>query len=191
MQNNFKDANIIAPGIVVFDQVIDNSREIIEYSTSKTNSYFWRDSDVFIENNQVVQTNLRKTNVFDVPAGYLAEDIWYKLYKVVFSYTDLYAKNFGFTFSRMEQLQILHYPVSDGFYVPHTDDGPAINRICSAVLYLNDIDDGGETHFELFNISVQPKAGRLVIFPANYPYIHQAKTPKSQDKFCVVTWFEK
>jgi hypothetical protein len=36
---------------------------------------------------------------------------------------------------------------------------------------------------------VKPKAGRLLMFPANYAYEHEALPPKSGEKFVVVTWF--
>lgn len=60
------------------------------------------------------------------------------------------------------------------------------------ILYLNDVAVGGETEF-LFDdnggyFKVQPKAGRLVIHPASWPYIHRGNMPVSNDKYIVTTW---
>ena len=89
----------------------------------------------------------------------------------------------------MESLQLLHYSTEEGFYRPHADSGPGMQRIFSAVLYLNDVNEGGETYFNNFDVSVSPKSGRLVMFPANFMYTHEARTPISNDKFALVTWF--
>lgn len=60
------------------------------------------------------------------------------------------------------------------------------------ILYLNDVDKGGETEF-LFDdggdfFKVQPKAGRLIIHPASWPYIHKGNMPISNDKYIVTSW---
>ena len=92
-------------------------------------------------------------------------------------------------FSNMEYLQLLHYSTGEGFYKPHADSGPGAQRIFSALLYLNDVEEGGETYFEKFDVKIKPKAGRLALFPSNYVYGHEARPPKSNDKFVIVTWF--
>jgi prolyl 4-hydroxylase len=59
--------------------------------------------------------------------------------------------------------------------------------VISALLYLNDV-QGGETHFTYFNTSVSPKAGRLVVFPSNYAYTHEAYPPIEGYKYVCVFW---
>jgi hypothetical protein len=66
------------------------------------------------------------------------------------------------------------------------------NRAFVFILYLNDVEEGGETEF-LFDdnggfYKVSPKAGRLVIHPASWPYIHRGTMPKSNDKYIVTSW---
>jgi len=60
------------------------------------------------------------------------------------------------------------------------------------ILYLNDVDKGGETEF-LFNnegdyFKIKPQAGRLIIHPASWPYIHRGTMPVSNDKYIVTSW---
>ena len=59
------------------------------------------------------------------------------------------------------------------------------------MLYLNNVDSGGETYFNNFDLGIQPISGRLVMFPAQYPFMHESKSPISNDKFAVVTWFKQ
>ena len=64
------------------------------------------------------------------------------------------------------------------------------------ILYLNDVKEGGETGF-LFKeegeddfFKVKPEAGKLIIHPASWPYIHKGYMPKSDDKYILTTWLE-
>jgi len=59
---------------------------------------------------------------------------------------------------------------------PHFDgqDGNA-DLAFSLVAYINDDYEGGEIHFPDQNITIKPKAGSLIIFPSQLPYIHEVK----------------
>ena len=66
------------------------------------------------------------------------------------------------------------------------------NRAFVFILYLNNVKEGGETEFLIPDndgyFKVQPKAGRLVIHPASWPYIHKGNMPITNDKYIVTTW---
>jgi hypothetical protein len=52
--------------------------------------------------------------------------------------------------------------------------------------YLNDVDEGGETVFTApLNISVKPKAGRILMFPPMWMYPHAGMAPKSNSKYII------
>jgi hypothetical protein len=68
------------------------------------------------------------------------------------------------------------------------------HRYLVFILYLNDVEEGGETEF-LFKeegendfFKVKPKAGTLVIHPASWPYIHKGNKPISDDKYILTSW---
>lgn len=183
-----QDGIEIAPGILVYDNVIDNSQELIDFAL--IDSEKWRDSRIGAETAEgVVNKEIRNTRILDVGATFFNDIKWFEVSQIIWSYANRYGVQHGAPFSNMEFLQLLHYNTEDGFYKPHTDSGPGMQRIFSALLYLNDVEEGGETYFNKFDISVTPTAGRLVLFPANYIYLHEARTPKSNDKFALVTWF--
>ena len=56
------------------------------------------------------------------------------------------------------------------------------------ILYLNDVDEGGETHiiFDKKDINIKPEAGKLLIFPANFCFPHEGKKPISNSKYILV-----
>jgi prolyl 4-hydroxylase len=179
------DGNEIAPGILVYDDVINNCQDIIDFARSQP--WGWRDSTVSRES--VVDKEIRDTNSFSLDSYYAADPIWFELARTIWKYADAYGTNHEAAFSAIEPIQMLHYPAGKGFYKPHIDSGPGMLRIFSAVLYLNDIEEGGETYFNHFDVAVKPKAGRLALFPANYMYMHEARPSTNTDKYVIVTWF--
>jgi prolyl 4-hydroxylase len=72
-----------------------------------------------------------------------------------------------------EGLQVLHYgpgqeyKAHHDFFAPNT---PAAgnNRISTLVIYLNDVEEGGETVFPLLDLAVKPKRGSAVYFEYFY-----------------------
>ena len=58
-------------------------------------------------------------------------------------------------------------------------------RELTYILYLNDVDEGW-TQFYNGN-QVSPRAGRVIIFPATWTYIHQGYPPK-QTKYLMTGW---
>jgi len=64
------------------------------------------------------------------------------------------------------------------------------NRICAFMMYLNDVDDGGETEFLYQKFRVKPKANRFLIWPAGYTHVHRGNPPLSNDKYIITGWVE-
>ena len=94
-------------------------------------------------------------------------------------------------------LQIQKYDQNSGHYNTwHTEkeDLRTTNRMFVFILYLNNVEEGGETGF-LFKeegaddfYKVKPEEGKLIIHPASWPYIHKGYMPKSDDKYILTTW---
>lgn len=105
----------------------------------------------------------------------------------LFHYLDDYGRRYSVKFSSMEAACINRYEVGQS-YKAHSDAGPGFPRIISGLVYLNDVESGGETYFPLFDVAVQPKAGRLVIFPSNYAYQHEARPPLEGTKYSLALW---
>ncbi|MFO1402203.1 MAG: 2OG-Fe(II) oxygenase [Steroidobacteraceae bacterium] len=62
------------------------------------------------------------------------------------------------------------------------------NRYLVVLWYLNDVAEGGETRFPQLDVAVQPKAGRLLVFPPFWMYQHEAVPPVSGDKYILSTY---
>lgn len=83
----------------------------------------------------------------------------------------------------IESFRIKHYDIGEGYYKTHIDN--VGGRQYAVIFYLNDVTIGGETEFPLINTMVNPKSGRVLIFPTTFMYPHQANIPLSNDKWMI------
>jgi hypothetical protein len=56
-------------------------------------------------------------------------------------------------------------------------------------LYLNDVEEGGETEFLYQNLRVKPKTGSVCIFPSYYTHTHRGNPPLQETKYILTGWF--
>lgn len=174
--------NKIPPGIKIIDDCIKNSEKIINYLN---NNYQWQQSMTFGDN-PVSEKRTSKT-IFIPMLSWKNDEIIHEMNKKIYNEFDKYAIDYRFSFSEIEDVSIQKYDSGD-YYKPHTDAGPGVPRIVSALLYLNTVKNGGETHFVHFKYKISPVAGRLVIFPSNYAYQHEALPPKNEIKIAAAYW---
>jgi hypothetical protein len=82
--------------------------------------------------------------------------------------------------------------VGQGYHVWHFEQGNrhCSNRILAYILYLNDVDEGGETEFLYQCKRYKPKQGTLVLFPAAFTHTHRGNPPLSNDKYVITGWVE-
>ena len=80
------------------------------------------------------------------------------------------------------------YPYWHSEVYPQAGQNDAMHRILLFMFYLNDVEKGGETDFYYQNVSVKPKAGRMVIAPAYFTHTHRGNIPESNDKYILTSW---
>lgn len=92
---------------------------------------------------------------------------------------------------KIDQLIIKRYdPNDEDSFELHFDSlGPVSTRYLVILWYLNDVDSGGETCFPRLGIKIKPKAGRLLIFPPYWMYLHIGAKPISKPKYIASTYF--
>ena len=104
-----------------------------------------------------------------------------------------------------EKAQIQHYDVGDEFKAHwdwfHEDADRSFfdrgQRIWTFMVYLNDVEEGGETHFTKLNQSITPKLGRAVIWSnmdkngkVDYDTQHAGTPIKKGQKYVITKWFK-
>lgn len=60
----------------------------------------------------------------------------------------------------------------------------------SYILYLNDVEEGGETEFLYYGKRIKPTAGTLLLWPAGFTHVHRGNPPLSGEKYILTGWVE-
>jgi hypothetical protein len=82
--------------------------------------------------------------------------------------------------------------IGGGYHVWHYESGnkDRCNKLLTWMLYLNDVNEGGETEFLYQHMRVKPEQGTLVIWPAAFTHTHRGNPPLSNEKYIVTGWTE-
>jgi len=89
------------------------------------------------------------------------------------------------------QLKIQKTLPKEGYHqwhIEHMRGAKGEPRAFAFSIYLNDVEEGGETEFLHFSQRIKPKQGRVVIWPAAFPYVHRGNPPLSGEKYILTSW---
>lgn len=101
-------------------------------------------------------------------------------------------------------LQILHKHMSknikiqkteptQGYHIWHCEheySSVSRDRLLAWILYLNDVEEGGETEFLYQSLRFKPKTGTFILFPAHFTHTHRGNPPLSGVKYIATGWIE-
>ena len=93
---------------------------------------------------------------------------------------------------KISDLVLLKY-TKGGFYKTHCDSGTHNHRELSAVIFLNNDYEGGHLQFFEPNskdliLDVKPDVGKVVLWPSNYLFPHQATPVTKGTRYTIVSW---
>ena len=79
----------------------------------------------------------------------------------------------------------------EGYHSFHCENITSSNRfrILAWMIYLNDVEEGGETEFLYQQLKIKPKANTTVIWPAGFTHLHRGNPPISETKYILTGWF--
>ena len=63
------------------------------------------------------------------------------------------------------------------------------NRTLTWMIYLNDVEEGGETEFLYQQLKIKPKRNTCVIWPGSFTHLHRGNPPISGTKYILTGWF--
>jgi len=127
-------------------------------------------------------------------------DIWFDELKPLIANFDLAWKHYSEKTGAEEAyghpvfyttLKIQKTHPTEGYHVWHVEHAKGIGYSTRAFvfsIFLNDVEEGGETEFLHFSKRVKPKTGRIIIWPAGFPYVHRGNPPLSGEKFLLTSW---
>jgi hypothetical protein len=158
-----------------------------------------------VQNRQVSEGALKSVKDDTACFAHSAEEVSFKLsgdlmrqFNEVF-WGDIYLK-YANTFSVLKNagahasfaFKIQKTAVGEGYHVWHfeSDTRETSNRLLTWILYLNDVEEGGETEFLYYPRRIKPKTGTLILWPAAFTHAHRGNPPISNTKYIVTGWVE-
>jgi hypothetical protein len=173
--------------IRVYDNVIHNSQEYID--TFSTRTY----KDTIHEEKKDERISFTQVNLGE-------EDPLSKEYlRVMNEYFEIYKKDCNIKDYQMpdefgyETVRIKRYLSNDyDRFDDHVDVGDyaSSRRFLAFFVYLNNVEEGGETEFlniykpgTYIKFKINPKAGRMVVFPPLWSWPHKGHKPVSGKKY--------
>jgi len=90
----------------------------------------------------------------------------------------------------MGSFNLQKYEPGGHFLKPHSERtalGTA-HRLLAWMTYLNDVEDGGATHFIHQQLDIQPEKGKTLIWPAEWTHAHQGQIVNSGNKYIITGW---
>tara|TARA_B100001250_G_scaffold381302_1_gene373489 strand:- start:36 stop:602 length:567 start_codon:yes stop_codon:yes gene_type:complete len=137
-------------------------------------------------------------NELNVSQRYIAKDpkwmpVQKRLTNTLMDAVDLYMSDLGVSNDfpaeyAFEEHRIKMYQNNEyDQFRDHVDvqDYNSARRFLVLFVYLNSVVEGGETNFPRLNYAVQPKCGRILVFPATWQYRHAGLKPRSDKKYIV------
>jgi len=94
-----------------------------------------------------------------------------------------------------------YYKEHHDFFTPFTKEYKTYcewmgQRTWTTMIYLNDVEEGGETYFKHLNLKIKPQQGLLLAWNnlyfngiPNFKTLHEAMPPLSNDKYVVTKWW--
>lgn len=114
--------------------------------------------------------------------------LWEAFYTYLVKYLPWHEQKNNFYISGINVQRTLP---GEGYHAWHYEaaDASSNDRFAVFTLYLNDVEDGGETEFLHQSVRVKPSMGELCFFPAQYTHIHRGNPPLKETKYIITGWF--
>ena len=93
---------------------------------------------------------------------------------------------------QMADVKVQKTKIGGGYHSWHYESSGAsvARRLLTYILYLNDVDEGGETEFLYYPKRIKPKAGTMILFPGAFTHTHRGNPPISNEKYILTGWVE-
>ena len=135
--------------------------------------------------------------VADIPLENLKTDMYNAVYEHLGNcfkdYLDEYEVALGEGCDQLSlyELKLQKTNKGQGYHAWHFESSSkgTSDRVLAYTIYLNDIDDGGETEFLYQSQRIKPTRGTVIIFPAAFTHTHRGNPPLSGSKYIVTGWF--
>lgn len=92
----------------------------------------------------------------------------------------------------IREMKMQKNSVGQGYHEWHfeTDTRETSARMFNYQIFLNDVEQGGETEFLYYGVRIKPSKGTLIIYPGQFTHTHRGNPPISNEKYIINGWIE-
>ena len=169
-------------------EVIESMDKAISMGLSQTRQVEPNIRKVDKQDDQIFHENYVNSMLFGKPHSYFMHVMEEAILPTYRGYYDVLLSSQP---SELHSVKLQRTEKGGGYHLWHyeQDGKQCADRQMTFILYLNDIEDGGETEFLYQNRRVKPKAGTLVLWPAAYTHTHRGNPPLSDTKYIMTGWY--
>ena len=122
-------------------------------------------------------------------------EVFHSYFKSLFECYKDYNNQWPFLKSIIKNLDIGafnlgRYEPGQHFQFLHCERGSLDNlsRLLAFMTYLNDVDEGGSTHFKHYDLEINPQKGLTLLWPAEWTHAHKGNTVLAGSKYIITGW---
>jgi hypothetical protein len=117
------------------------------------------------------------------------EKFWKEVYPL---YTDKYSVLDEADSNTIHYIKIQKTKIGQGFHIWHQECATreSSSRILNFQLFLNTVEEGGETEFLYYPKRIKAEQGKMVVYPSHFTHTHRGNAPISNDKYIITGWVE-
>lgn len=128
----------------------------------------------------------------ELPVPYIVKDFVPEFWKMYSIYADKYSFLHKLSRHNIIDIKIQKTNIGEGFHEWHCEKASLNdrNRLLAFMVYLNDVEEGGETEFLYQHKRIKPEAGKLLMWPSQFTHTHRGNPPLSNVKYILTGWVE-
>jgi hypothetical protein len=151
------------------------------------------ESESILNNKDDVAVNISPSIELDWDPGFISSfhkrfyDYIYPIYNIQYPILQQLRRH------KSKYIKIQKTSPTQGYHTWHCEhDAPenCNDSILSWILYLNDVEEGGETEFLYQSLRFKPKAGTFILFPSSFTHTHRGNPPLTENKYIATGWIE-
>ena len=187
IDNSIYVANVMFP-----DELCDAVIDIFENKANKFDeSHFFKNEEGVIRKDKACFLDDFELDMLsDSGEVNLITDINAYLTDVLVEYCQIFT-SLGETSIRSTRQKLQKTKKSGGYHVWHHEQSniDSVHRVLVWTIYLNDVEEGGETEFLYQSKRIKARKGKICIFPAGFTHVHRGNPPLSGDKYILTGWW--
>jgi hypothetical protein len=193
MEHRNPDFMLDFPGFFTQEEC---SQYIEHYENMETSGFTMKRNvthDKFSHEISDQQLFLHSSPVLKIGCGYLVNNFLEKFWEVAYP---AYSNHFSILKEsgshKIHFIKLQKTKPGEGYHLWHHESSQRnnIDRILFFIVYLNTIEEGGETEFLYYKKRIKPIAGKLLMCPAYFTHTHRGNPPLEQDKYILTGWVE-